>query len=186
MALPSSGEITMDMVRVELKRPTGAISLNDADVRKLAGILSGAISMNDLRGKSFGPSIAFVPSSFSPVTGEDLRLYLIAGGSYEMYDDQGGEELFGTWISPAMEVGNTYPITIKNVAVDTNSLTVTASNIGGPTTQTLAKGQSMSFTAAPVHLNNFVEIIPVGDVTSQTVSIEVTINGTTATYNIYA
>lgn len=51
MALPSTGSISMEQVRTELKR-TGAISLNDPDVRKLAGKPNGIISMNDLRGKS--------------------------------------------------------------------------------------------------------------------------------------
>ncbi|MGL5709800.1 MAG: hypothetical protein ACRCW9_03040 [Cetobacterium sp.] len=41
----------MDDVRTELK-VTGAITLNDANVRKLSGKTSGEISMNDLRGKS--------------------------------------------------------------------------------------------------------------------------------------
>lgn len=48
--LPETGAITMDNVRTELKK-TGTISLNDSDVRKLAKIESGTISMNDLRGK---------------------------------------------------------------------------------------------------------------------------------------
>lgn len=52
MTLPNSGIITMDMIRAELKRPAGVITLNDADVRKLAGKLSGPISMADLHGKS--------------------------------------------------------------------------------------------------------------------------------------
>ncbi len=51
MALPSTGPITMDMIRKELNRHTGAISLNDADVRTLAGKHTGTISMSDLRGK---------------------------------------------------------------------------------------------------------------------------------------
>lgn len=46
----------MEQVRTELKR-SGAISLNDADVRKLAGRTLGIISMNDLRGKKASESV---------------------------------------------------------------------------------------------------------------------------------
>lgn len=46
-----TGTISMDDVRTELK-VTGTITLNDTNVRKLAGKASGEISMNDLRGKS--------------------------------------------------------------------------------------------------------------------------------------
>ncbi|MGL5962728.1 MAG: hypothetical protein ACRCZ0_12370 [Cetobacterium sp.] len=49
-ALPT-GTISMSDVNAELKR-SGTISLNDGDVRKLAGKPSGIISMSDLRGKS--------------------------------------------------------------------------------------------------------------------------------------
>lgn len=52
MALPSTGSISMDQVRRELGRTSGAISLGEAAVRALAGKPSGAISMGDLRGKS--------------------------------------------------------------------------------------------------------------------------------------
>ena len=50
--LPETGSISMSQVNVELKKSeTAVITLNDADVRKLAGKPSGTISMNDLRGK---------------------------------------------------------------------------------------------------------------------------------------
>lgn len=52
MALPT-GTISMNDVNIELDKASGStISLNDADVRKLAKVPSGIISMNDLRGKS--------------------------------------------------------------------------------------------------------------------------------------
>lgn len=56
MALPSTGSISMEQVRTELKR-TGTISLNDTDVRKLAGKASGTIGMSDLRGKKNTESV---------------------------------------------------------------------------------------------------------------------------------
>lgn len=53
MALPTSGPISLGDVNEELgKDSTDTISLNDSDVRSLAGISSGEISLEDLRGKS--------------------------------------------------------------------------------------------------------------------------------------
>ena len=46
----------MEQVRTELKR-NGTISLNDTDVRKLAGRTSGTISMADLRGKKASETV---------------------------------------------------------------------------------------------------------------------------------
>lgn len=54
MALPT-GTIKMSDVLNELGKTSGStITLNDSDVRSLAGKTSGTISMNDLKGKSDG------------------------------------------------------------------------------------------------------------------------------------
>ncbi len=56
MTLPASGLITMADVNVEFGRASNTpITLNDSDVRALAGIPSGAISLNDLHGKTYYP-----------------------------------------------------------------------------------------------------------------------------------
>lgn len=54
MTLPSApNSISMSQVNTELGRSsTASINLNESAVRTLAGIASGTISMNDLRGKS--------------------------------------------------------------------------------------------------------------------------------------
>ena len=54
MTLPSApNSISMSQVNTELVRSsTASINLNESAVRTLAGVASGAISMNDLRGKS--------------------------------------------------------------------------------------------------------------------------------------
>jgi hypothetical protein len=60
MVLPT-GQISMSQVNTELGlATTTAISLNQANVRTLAGIASGAISMNDLRGKSAAAGLTLV------------------------------------------------------------------------------------------------------------------------------
>ena len=52
MALPVSGPISKSQVNVELGRSsTAQLSMNDAEVRMLAGKKTGAISMSDLHGK---------------------------------------------------------------------------------------------------------------------------------------
>lgn len=59
MALPT-GTISMSQVNTELqKTATATISLNDTNVRTLAGKSSGTISMGDLRAKTWGTLITF-------------------------------------------------------------------------------------------------------------------------------
>lgn len=76
MTLPT-GTISMSQVSVELGRnSTAAINLNDADVRVLAGKPSGAISMNDLRGKTW----IFSFSITSNTTNANLRTLAVNSG----------------------------------------------------------------------------------------------------------
>lgn len=80
-----TGTIGMSDVNVELgKSSTALISLNDADVRSLAGIPSGTISMNDLRGKS---NLAAVLNDYSAGTYniQLLHTYSLFGSSVEAY-----------------------------------------------------------------------------------------------------
>ena len=60
MTLPASGAISLNDVNVELGlTATAQIGLNDAAVRGLFGVASGAIAMSDGYGKSsFTPYIA--------------------------------------------------------------------------------------------------------------------------------
>lgn len=58
MALPNTGAISFIMLNHQLHRPEmQQISLNDAQVRGLAGKPSGAIGLDDLRGKYAGAKL---------------------------------------------------------------------------------------------------------------------------------
>lgn len=60
MTLPVSGPISMSQINVELSRPaTQTVSLDEAPVRGLAGIVSGPIGFSNLLGKA-----AWAPSLF--------------------------------------------------------------------------------------------------------------------------
>lgn len=80
MALPSTGPISLANVNVELGlSSTTAISLNQTNVRTLAGVASGTISMADLRGKSA------VTVTFSPDGGTTVgtAVYVNSDVAYE-------------------------------------------------------------------------------------------------------
>ncbi len=84
MALPSSGTITLAQVNVELqKSSTAQISLNDADVRALAGVPSGAISMSNLYGKS----------RFIIASGGTETTYSSGGATYKVHTFTSGGTL---------------------------------------------------------------------------------------------
>jgi hypothetical protein len=80
MTLPSSGNITLAMVNVELGLPAGnPITLNDAAVRALAGVPSGAISMSDLWGKSHAWAYTM---NVGFTSAKSFTSYGYLGGSY--------------------------------------------------------------------------------------------------------
>lgn len=72
--LPETGSISMSQVNVELKKgETTVITLNDTDVRKLAGKPSGIISMEDLRGKKASESVNNYRLKYSILEGVDQK-----------------------------------------------------------------------------------------------------------------
>lgn len=71
MALPSTGAISLSQVNTELgKASTAVITLGDSNVRALAGIPTGPISMADLRGKTAAEDL-----TLNNVTINSLGLY---------------------------------------------------------------------------------------------------------------
>ena len=105
MALPSSGEISLSQVNVELSKASGAsISMNDTAVRNLFGVASGAISMSNGYGKSNGPLLSFCTSAGANDSSTfDVRLVVDSNypdivfnsnGTIWMYDRYSGPEYF--------------------------------------------------------------------------------------------
>lgn len=77
MTLPSSGAISLNNVNVELGNSgTAQISMNDAAVRGLFGVASGAISMSD----GYGKSNVFAFTISSTQVNANLRSLAVAAG----------------------------------------------------------------------------------------------------------
>ena len=141
MTLPT-GTITMAQVNAEISAsPTAYITLNDADVRTIADIPSGFISMDDLRGQSYafqatggtvynGPNyvthVFTSPGTFSvQSTGSSgsVNYVIIGGGGGCGYEVPGGNTAphpgeWGTGGAGAYRTGSTtvtatdYPVVI--------------------------------------------------------------------------
>ena len=131
MALPT-GTISMSQVNTELGRSsTATISLGETAVRTLAGVASGAISMDNLRGKSNAPAV-----SFSPDGGTS------AGAAVSIYDFGLGGGVVSTTIECNVDAVWTYtrsgsfgtPTTGSNTATSRSfTLTNTTTNFRSTT-----------------------------------------------------
>jgi len=92
MALQKTGPISHNDVNVELKKaPTANISLNDADVRALAGVPTGEISLFNLYGKP-----AFVPGTTTFTSNSSFTLPAgYSSAVIEVWGGGGGGGTFG-------------------------------------------------------------------------------------------
>lgn len=96
MTLPASGQISMNEVNVELDRSgTTQIALNDADVRALAGVPSGQISMSNLWGKSnvgenWSANLVGGFTNYGVMTDNGTNWGVVTSTGYVLYSTDGG------------------------------------------------------------------------------------------------
>lgn len=113
MALPTTGPISLSQVNIELGRAANAtISLGEAAVRDLAGAASGAIGLQNLRGKSFVTEFAFtIPSNIQNANLRTLALNAGWDGSSEVIATiNSGVAVTSTSTgTPAMTVNGSWP-----------------------------------------------------------------------------
>lgn len=111
MPLPSTGAISMAQVRTELGL-SGAISLGQSQVRGLAQVASGAVSLSNLRGKS-NHTHSFEAKTEAYTQNASVSPYPYAWwfGAYDDYS--------GSLVSPAKLGSNT----IRTIGIETPVLT---------------------------------------------------------------
>ena len=119
MTLPASGAITMGDVNVELGySSTATISLNDAAVRTLFGIPSGAISLNDGHGKSNASfwirTVAVNQNNY--IVNQAALIALSASGQVNVLLDGGAEY----WYGPPLVYANVNYLSITPVGAITS------------------------------------------------------------------
>lgn len=114
MTLPATGPISLSDVNVELgKAANAAITLNDTDVRTLAGKASGAISLSDLRGKSAATDgtvslSGYQVNSYGTDQAASSSYTLSSTGdiTFTISGDTNGTQDIGDWISPKSGMAN--------------------------------------------------------------------------------
>lgn len=118
MATPT-GTISLSDVNTELgKSSTATISLNDSDVRDLAGVASGAISMDDLRGKSLATVNFDITNKTVSNLGTAiprLKVLFDADGTYTVSKRTNTWSVVqtGNWINPTSAGSNGYDLFVS-------------------------------------------------------------------------
>lgn len=134
MTLPSSGLISTNDINVELGRAANtAMSLNDADVRALAGVPSGAIGLSDFYGKSHitvrNPLNNTVQNTIVGSGTVTASITYHEDGTCTVIDD-GGNGAPGNWVTPTTSgIGSGYWFKYANQSG-------AAANVGGLTAGT--------------------------------------------------
>ena len=172
-----TGTISMANVNVELGRSsTASINLNETDVRTLAGVASGTISMNDLRGKTA------VTISITNQTISDLD----ASAAYAYYFLTGGGQ-----VEQSIQAAGINPTNLEQWCTPTNQ----SSNYEVLVTVTVGVLSGGSATGTWVDLSNtrnwYVEEFTSGNNNDCTFTVQIRRIGTvtvldTATINLSA
>ena len=110
MPLPTSGSISMSQVLTELSL-SGAISLGQAEVRNLAGVASGAISMSNLHGKSAATHTHVLTVGAWAINGVGSR-------GFDLLQPENGGNLIGT---PLMDAVSSSTSNVNSLYVRTSS-----------------------------------------------------------------
>lgn len=148
MTLPA-GQISLGEVNTELGlSATATISLNDAAVRSLAGVPSGAISMSNLQGKSNNPF--FFASLASDVYGYDISI----DSSGNIY--QGNNLGPGASKSQVVKINNTGVIQwqrqISSTDIDYPSVSFVGSAVNASTGDAYAAGINAAGGTNLIHI----------------------------------
>lgn len=133
MTLPSSGAISLSQVNTELGlSATASISLGNSNVRTLAGVASGAISMSNLHGKSdtVPPTITGTVTNVNTATD---RLDLTLTGD-PTPTTSGAWVSGGTGITVTKVSNIQYSFSTGTSGVKTGTYRVTATNSAGSAT----------------------------------------------------
>ena len=132
MVLPT-GTISMSQVNTEIGRTaTAFINLNEAVVRSLAGIPSGAISLNDLRGKSSYNAPVYTPSGGATAGTAE---YLSSDISYESAEISISANRNVTWNYSMTGGGGSSVVSVSNGGVSSSIIFSLASFSGTGTRQ---------------------------------------------------
>jgi hypothetical protein len=138
MALPT-GTISMSQVNTELGRSaTATISLGESAVRTLAGVASGAISMQNLKGKSNAPT-------FTPAGGD-------SAGTAVLLEDEAFNSVGSVLIECSASATWTYTRIGANgsPATGSNSATSRLFTLTNPTTSFMFTSWDVSATVGGV------------------------------------
>jgi hypothetical protein len=193
MTLPT-GTISMSQVNTELGyAATTLISLNQTDVRTLAGVASGAISMNDLRGKTaftlaFNNANAFnLSTATSSSTALSTINFLTTGGITLTAGTTAGPTAWGSPLTTG--VGSLYEVSLDIATVSTSgglgkSFTAFGTGYSGAaTTPWFALSSNRLVEAQASAVTGTVSITSTGTVRVRNISSGTTI---TRAYTIYA